>query len=358
MKKNIIKVSGAGIFLLFLAASCSKNDSVNSSLFSGKDISSEAEITASAETKTPSISIGKSGNWKLYSGKTNASVNFDNNILSGKSSGTFEITGQKNFQIYCLDLDGSRTVLGVRQLPVSGQRNFRDLGGYKTTDGRVVKWGTVFRSGKCNELTDSDLLYLASASLKTVVDFRSESEKASEPDKVPSTVVNRKDLPIDAGNLGGYDITDIFVKGDVEAAKQLLVEGNKAFILDFQSEYRRFFEILQSGDNTPLMFHCTAGKDRAGLAAVLFLSSLGVDKETAIQDYLLTNACTNATLENMQAAYGQGNLATCMYYVYSVQREYIQAAFDTIESNYGSVENFLTNQLNVDLNKMKSLYLY
>jgi protein-tyrosine phosphatase len=253
-------------------------------------------------------------------------------------------------------------MLGIRQLPMEGQRNFRDLGGYKTKDGKVVKWGTVFRSGKCNLFTDSDLEYLTSASLKTIIDFRSESEKAAEPDRVPATVTLQQAFPIDAANLGGgIDINTVLASGDIEAAKQYLVVANQAFITSFQNEYKQFFATLQVGNNLPLMFHCTAGKDRAGLAAALFLSSLDVDRQTIIEDYLLTNVCSNVTLENIKAQYvpvmGE-NAAVCMYYIYSVQREYIQAAFDIIEQNYGSVENFLTQQLGVDLEKMKSLYLY
>lgn len=256
------------------------------------------------------------------------------------------------------DDDQLSDVNNLRVLPIEGQVNFRDLGGYQSQNGQYVKWKTIFRSGKCNELTDNDLFYLEKIPLKTVVDFRSDEEQAKEPDKTPESVKSYIRIPIDPGNLGGVNINEMMKNGDVEGAKSYLVIANQSFIRDFQAEYKEFFKILQQEDMSPLVFHCTAGKDRAGLAAALFLSSLGVERKTIIEDYLLTNTCTGITLSSMKTTYGDTPLAECMYYIYSVQTEYIQAAFDVIDEEYGGVERFLTNQLDVDLTRMKTLYLY
>ncbi len=366
MKRNwyyFTKIACVTLAVIGLCA-CSDDDddpvvpSTNTASYSGKDITSYASVVSSKSTKVANVEVLEQGSWKIYNGTASEGVDFATPVLQGSSRGMYAMSGS-TYKLYCLEwADGSRATYGLRQLPLEGQSNFRDLGGYKTQDGHYVKWGKVFRSGKCNELTDRDLMYLASIPLKTIVDFRSISERDAEPDKVPSTVVNRFNYNIETGNLGGLDMNQVFATGDTATAKLLLVYGNESFVLNNQNEYKQFFAALQNAAYTPLMFHCTAGKDRAGFAAALFLSSLGVDRETVIQDYLLTNALTGASLAAMKAVYGDNNMAVCMYYLYSVQRAYIEKAFSTIESNYGSVENFLTKQLGVDLVKMKTLYLY
>ena len=337
---------------------CSDDDSINTNLYSGTDISSYATIKADKESKKTSIEILKEGEWKVYGGENSNSILFDEPLLQGNTKGTTELNTGK-YQLYCLEwAGGARTALGLRQLPMVGQSNFRDLGGYKTKDGRRVKWGLVFRSGKCNSLTEDDLAYLATIPLKTVIDFRSSSEQEAEPDKVPTTTVNCINYPIEPGNLSSIDVSDVIRRGDVEGAKQYLVDGNREFVISFQAEYKSFFKTLMEADKTPLMFHCTAGKDRAGFAAALFLAALGVDRETIIEDYMLTNELTGVTMEAMKALYGDNKMAECMYYISSVQKEYIEMALTTIDENYGGMDKFLVQQLGVDVEKLRKLYLY
>lgn len=360
MKKIVLNQSRTLILGLLAVSviSCSDSEKSNNQFFQGKDISSYASIKAEKGTKEAGINILQNGSWELYAGKDAPTIDFENAVLKGNSPG-YKNLNHTDYQQYCLVWsDGSRATFATRQLPMEGQVNFRDLGGYKTKDGKYVKWGMVFRSGKCNSLTESDLDYLASIPLKTIIDFRSDEEKSSEPDKVPSSVTNEIHYPINPGNLSGIDISEAIQKGDVEACKQYLIDGNEQFVLNFQEEYKAFFENLMAGNKTPLMFHCTAGKDRAGFASAMFLAALGVDRETIVKDYLLTNEMTGVTLESMKEIYGDNDMAVCMYYISSVQSEYINKAFTTIEKEYGSVENYLTTQLNVDVAKMKKLYLY
>ena len=347
------------VFLLILVLiSCTNEDEfVNSQLYTGEDITSYASFSADAGTKKASVEVVNNGSWKLFCSDKSGEVNFEVPVLQGSLPGKSELDNK--FRIYCLEwVNGTRAAFALRQLPMEGQVNFRDLGGYKTTDGKRVKWGMVFRSGKCNELTDSDISYLAGIPLKTVVDFRSNEERASEPDKVPATVSNQIHYPINPGNLSSVDLTKAIAEGDIEAARRYLVDANEQLVISFQEEYKAFFATLADNKNIPLMFHCTAGKDRAGLAAALFLASLGVDRKTIVEDYLLTNTLTGISLEKMKEIYGDNNTAICMYYISSVQKEYIEKAFTTIEGNYGNVNNFLINQLGVDIQKMKDLYLY
>ncbi|MCC8153436.1 MAG: tyrosine-protein phosphatase [Tannerellaceae bacterium] len=304
------------------------------------------------------MEVLKEGNWKMYAMESVDEADFEEILMEGTVVGT-HVLNTSGYVQYCFEWENvSRGVAATRKLPIEGQSNFRDLGGYKTKDGKYVKWGLVFRSGKCNELTDTDLAYLGTIPLKTVIDFRYEDEKALEPDRVPSTVTKQIAYPITPGNLSSINTSQMMT--DPVLARQYMIDINEDLVINFQEEYTKFFENLQDETHLPLMFHCTAGKDRAGFAAALFLSSLGVDRETIMEDYLLTNTMVGASLENMKEIYGSygDTFAECMYYVYSVQKEYIGKAFEIIDSEYDGVENYLTNCLNVDLAKMRELYLY
>jgi protein-tyrosine phosphatase len=227
---------------------------------------------------------------------------------------------------------------------MEGAFNVRDLGGYDAADHKTVKWGKVFRSGDLNQLTDEDLETLASIPLKTYIDFRDSAEIAAAPDKRPSSLVHEYLLPIETGSI--IDMMKI----TAENASGLLVEGNKSFVRNNQDVYREFFRIMMDDDNAPLLFHCSAGKDRTGYGAALFLASLGVDRETIIQDYLLSAQYVKEKYAKEVEKY------PVMEPLMTVKREYIEAAFEVIDKEYGGMENYLTKNLDVDLGKMKELY--
>ena len=235
----------------------------------------------------------------------------------------------------------------VRLLPVEGAYNVRDLGGYTATENKTVKWGKVIRSGDLNLLTENDLVYMAALPLKTFIDFRDYVEVAQAQDQRPASLINYYNFPIETGNI--VEISD-FTKITEETAPKLLVEGYKRIVKNNQSVFRQFFEVLQNSETTPLLFHCSAGKDRTGLGAALFLASLGVDRELIIEDYLLSNDYLEDKYAEMIAAY------PVIKPVMEVRREYIEAAFETIDNEYGGMDNYLTNYLGVDIKKMQTLY--
>jgi protein-tyrosine phosphatase len=231
-----------------------------------------------------------------------------------------------------------------RILPLEGALNARDLGGYASADGSHVKWGMIFRTGDLNELTDTDLHYLGQIPIKTTIDFRDSSEIVSAPDKVPASLVNQFFLPIQPGNITDFnEITP-------EVAPQILVDINKMLVSDFQSEYKAFFQLLMNENYVPLLFHCSAGKDRTGFGAALFLASLGVDKETIIQDYLLSKKQVEEKYSGFVAK------KPVLEPLMTVKREYIEAALDLIDKEYGGMENYLTRYLQVDTLKMRKIY--
>lgn len=247
--------------------------------------------------------------------------------------------------IGCLVLAFSACALKKKRLlPIEGAYNVRDLGGYKTAQGKTVKWGMVYRSGDLNHLTPTDLDELKKRNLKTIVDFRGKEERDKAPDKMPETVKNVHHIPVDPGNIIALS------EFNAENGTELMRSLNEALVNGAKSEYTTFFEILSDPENTPLLFHCSAGKDRAGFAAVLFLSSLGVDRETIYQDYLLSADCVKEKYAPLVKE--NPHLAPLM----TVKREYLDKAFEVIDNNYGGIENYLSKELGVDINRMRSIY--
>ncbi len=365
-RKNMGMIARAFVLTAAVVAmsSCSDDNEVVvtdeedlTNLYKGSDLSAVAAVTAESQSKATTIEIYKNGDWKLFPYDGNNLPDFTAPVLSGSSAGSFVLSGSA-YARYCLEFQDSRTVIAPRILPIEGQPNFRDLGGYKTKEGKYIKWGLIFRSGKLSAMTDSDLLYLAGIPLKTVIDFRNEEEKAADPDIVPSTVVNRYEFSILSGSTTTMDeFYQAIATGDAEWIREMMMMANESFVLESADVYSSFFEVIMDESKLPAMFHCTAGKDRAGFGSAMFLAALGVDKETIFEDYLMTNLATGISLEDQVAEYGE-KMGTAMYYVNSVQREYLQTAFDTIESNYDSIGDYLEKALKVDLEKMKSIYLY
>jgi Protein tyrosine/serine phosphatase len=237
-----------------------------------------------------------------------------------------------------------------RILPLEGGFNFRDLGGYKTVSGKTVKWGKVFRSEEMSSLTPSDLDYLNNIPLRTVVDFRSEEEIYESPDKIPASVTDCYELTINPGRHSS--MTDISML-TTENGEGFMKEIYCSFVTEkaIIDRYKFFFLLLQKESKMPLLFHCTAGKDRTGMGAALFLASLGVDEETIFEDYILSNKQLEDKYKSIIERIPQ------LIALLEVRPQYLQAGFDQIKKDHTSIENYILNILGVNIDLMKELYL-
>ncbi|ETI62016.1 protein tyrosine phosphatase [Sphingobium sp. C100] len=237
-----------------------------------------------------------------------------------------------------------------RLLPLEGGQNFRDLGGYRTTDGRMVKWGVLLRSGAMSRLTDKDFAYLASLGLKTVVDFRDTRERTAEPVNWPEAskpAVFERDYAMDHGMF-----MNLLMEPGITAdeAKETMATLYRDIPNLFADQYRTLFEQLLATDGT-VAFNCTAGKDRTGVAAAILLSVLGVDRETAIQDYLLSNRYfkpqppeANDPSLAMFNKLPPEVLKTLM----GVDRSFIEGAFATMDAYPGGIKGYYREKLGLD----------
>ena len=178
-------------------------------------------------------------------------------------------------------------------LPFEACENFRELGGYTGCGGRHVKYGAFYRSpALANIKTPADRARFEALGVRTVFDFRSEKERTLAPDPDFPGVVN---IPASAmlaedGSEVDFDLEKLLRSED---GIRMLTEGvheSYARMPFGNPAYRALFGAIRAGQ-TPILFHCTAGKDRTGVAAALILKALGVSREDIVEDYLLTNAC-------------------------------------------------------------------
>jgi protein-tyrosine phosphatase len=247
-----------------------------------------------------------------------------------------------------------------RFIALQGGQNFRDMGGYRTVDGRHVKWGVLYRSGSMTRLTIADFQKLQSLRIRTIVDLRDSGERTREPLNRPAQftpAVFTKDYALDHS-----DISKAFSSPNVtvEQARQLFDHFYSALPFSFADQYRQLFAQLLA-HNTPLIVNCSAGKDRTGVASALILTALGVPRATVIQDYLLSKQGfqPGKTASGVDARMA-GFSPEVAQVLAGVEPRFLNSAFKAIESRPGGMNAYFRNELGLtpaDLKRLKTLYL-
>lgn len=246
--------------------------------------------------------------------------------------------------------------------------NTRDLGGIITVDGRRIKDKKLIRSGELFKATEKDKsVLLNDYELKTVVDFRTETERDQKPDpalvgveNIFNPILKEKTLGITRERSRKIDMPKNF-KGVKTKPMEFMRNLYTDIVLDehAQQGYAKFFDILLKQENGSVLWHCAAGKDRVGVATALLLTVLGVDRKTIIDDYLLTDKyyCkTNFYLYLLLDLFvWDKNAANHLKHLLSVKAEYLEASFYAIETNYGSIENYLSQAMNFSIEKQETL---
>ncbi len=228
-------------------------------------------------------------------------------------------------------------------VPLEGGSNFRDLGGYRTEEGRTVRRNAVFRSAHLGGLTDTDRAALARLGVRTIVDLRGVSEAAETPHLVEGVgcrIVGAHIEPrlneklraaIDQGTATPF------------LAMQFLTDHYRDYPRRCAPGFRTLFATLGDGKHRPLVFHCTAGKDRTGFASALLLTLLGVPWETVLEDYLHTNVVWTGHI----GRYPELDIDTRAAII-EARTPYLEAAFEVVRSDFGSPEQFAEKALGLD----------
>jgi protein-tyrosine phosphatase len=233
-----------------------------------------------------------------------------------------------------------------------GALNFRDMGGYPAEHGRHTRWNTLFRSGSTHEFTAEDVQLLASMGVRFAYDLRSDGERADQPsafiavDQIKYHYVDHDRLP---GNVT-KTLSQLGARSQDTTA--VMISMYRRLPSEFRAAYRALFFHLASGD-LPLVFSCTAGKDRTGVAAALMLTTLGVPREVITEDYLTSEQCFE---RNCEVVFGghlgklfEGIDREVWEPVMRAKKEYLDAMFDQIALSYGSVDNYLKQALGVSV---------
>ena len=263
------------------------------------------------------------------------------------------------------DQHGTELLATERRFGMQGTPNFRDFGGYRTADGRQVKWGFLFRSGQLSSLSDQDLDLLASLELDLICDFRRLEEQQSDPSRLPQKRPPRiARLPIVPGsNSRFFEEAETQLQDGPGAMFDFMGEINREFAEGNSDTYARMFSEILQQDNARFLVHCAAGKDRTGFAAAIILLALGVPRDVVIRDYMLTGRyfTPEKELERLRVKYQMEHMdAESIRPMLEVHEDYLERALNVIEQNYESVEHYLEDALGVgpeQLRVLRSRYL-
>ncbi|WP_409345968.1 tyrosine-protein phosphatase [Paenibacillus sp. MBLB4367] len=249
-----------------------------------------------------------------------------------------------------------------RVMPFEGTHNFRDMGGYRTADGRKVKYGLFFRSDELTGLSEQDIAAFQALNIKTIFDYRDDYEALKKPDPVLNGAKNIRIPAIQAdqasqinmpgnandGGRGEHFIVELVKSGFFKQFRADTMMLELYAKLPFGNpSYRRLMEMIQDSNNLGLLHHCTAGKDRTGVGAALILLALGVPERTVMEDYLLTNETMKAFNGNMLSRLAEHvNDAELqnIEHMLGVKEEFMEAVFGSIKKTYGNADTYFAEE--------------
>ncbi len=231
------------------------------------------------------------------------------------------------------------------QIALERASNLRDLGGWPTQDGRRVRTGLIFRAPALLGLSPADRATIARLGLRTAIDFRGVQERLNNPVTLegvtadphpiePSVGAGLRDIVLTGQASGHYSAEDML---------DLLTQAYRAYALSSIPQYRALFAALADPGRVPLLFHCSAGKDRTGFGAALLLTALGVAWEHVLADYLATNL-----LWRREIARHFDLPPPVKEALLSVQEPLLTAAFDAARGAYGSMDAYLDQAMGLD----------
>lgn len=221
---------------------------------------------------------------------------------------------------------------------LQGATNFRDLGGYPGHDGRIVRWRRLFRSDHLAGLTAADQALLRELGLAMSFDFRGEHERAATPYQLPGLVQHSLAIePTVAQRMN--ELAAMGEQLDAPLAARLMQDLYRSFVNDQAHRFAELFEHVLQAD-APIVFHCTAGKDRTGFAAALILLALGVPRDLVMRDYLLTN-----DLYRHPPLPPSDTPAEALAVLWRVELGFLDAALHAIDADHGGIERYLEARL-------------
>ena len=241
--------------------------------------------------------------------------------------------------------------------------NFRELGGLKTSDGRRVKPGHVFRSGHWGHASDSDVEQLTRLGIELVIDFRSENDCAHEGhDRLPSGCGH---LHLPASDPAGQtDTRELIMTGNLDILREhfgggraddFMRRGARRLVLDHTDVYSAFLSRLAEPGCPRVLFHCSAGKDRAGWAASSLLLALGVSVEETSAHYLISNQTYDTNKQHGILRQLAPEIVELLTPIMGVRADYLQASIDAACTRFGNLDGYYRDGLSLSETQLEQL---
>lgn len=264
-----------------------------------------------------------------------------------------------------------------QSIPLNSIRNSRELGGYITADGKTVKKGVLLRTASLNGISEEDLRTLTEVyRIQHIIDFRMPMELtgAKYPEISGAEYHHIEVIDpsfMEGADVSGFDISKIDLIELITLAQQAGMLDENMYVLFLKTQtgkdaYSEFFRILLNADpERAVLWHCTSGKDRTGIAAMLLLSALGADEELIINDYLLTNVYNAQRIEGTRQylkakGHNDETIGKAILAFDAVDERFMRNAVEYLKKEYGSVIGFIRDGLNIsqaEIERLKGKYL-
>mgnify|MGYP006139473769 CR=1 FL=1 len=243
---------------------------------------------------------------------------------------------------------------------INSVSNFRDV-----AIGSKMKKKILFRCAKLSTLTDGDIKKLEELNPHAIIDFRDPKEIQKAPDNLSKSLLEKSiSLPISASTLNRMVIQKN-IDGDNELTyEKVMEESYKKYINNHKHVWKEFIKILLDSNNHPVIFHCSAGKDRTGIASFLIQKLLDNSMDSIFENYLMSNKLLTsiaATAEQTTSSKKDDNQVSqiMLNTLGKVKKTYLLSAIDEIQNKFISVEKYITEELGyseIDIKKLKKLF--
>lgn len=321
------------------------------------------DVTVRLEEGVYTLTAQRRGSYRVYWSSEPGGFCDDNELGVLEDTLTFASPCAGRLYFHLVD-GGYYTVAAERVVRAPDMSNMRELGGYNTADGKsFVRHGVLLRSDAPCRLTDEGMRTLERFGVGAVIDFRTPGERRGNEDPAVKGARSVLLSPItDEVNAYAIDMGNLTEK-DLRYMKSISADlGDVYAKIVTRSEFGEAFRLI-AGQGRGVLFHCAAGKDRTGIQAVVLLLALGVPRDTAIYDYMLTNEVRGPHIGKMVKLFTGRFGAEYRELVeafFSVKRRFIDGALEVIDAYPGGFDGYLRNALGVDgetLEKVKDICL-
>ena len=275
-------------------------------------------------------------------------------ISSGKMTIVTDDPSRRYYYLMVFD-NKYRVKVATRNINIPGIQNFRDLGGYKSVDtAKSVSWGMLYRSAQIDSIPPCSRRELKNMGIRTIIDLRAEEERHNYP-QLHDDEFKIVHIPIPTGNMDKIlqGIQEEKIKSDT--IYRLVERMNRELVMNYQKEFKELFSVLLNRDCYPAVIHCTSGKGRTGIVSALLLAALGVNEDVIMSDYRLSNDYFNIPKASKYAYQLPANSQEAITTIYSAKEDFLNAAKEQIESEYGSVQDYLKKGIGLSAEEIEEL---